>query len=893
LVDLARAKDELRRGSAGLALERAEVALEAAGLAQDALMGARAELILAEARLRLGQNDAALATAERALAHAEQAGLAEPRAHALLLRAKAALERGEARRAARDLRDAASAVRATWATLPSDLRESYGRKPLLREIRLLGERVLELAGKGAGLPAARENGRDASSRDLLSSVSPAPGRREGSAAHAGDESSSLSIEALKDPLTGLSNHTYFTAQLDMEIRRSQRHARPLSLLKVNIDRFKLVRELHGQDTAKRVIREVAAVLKRSVRDVDVIARYFGDEFEALLPDTDAHGAVLAAGRLRAAVEEASFEQEGEKLALTISVGAATFPEDAEDKDTLVCRVDEALYNARSHGPNRTFSFAGSQRGAPSDVAEDSREGDADLRELDTLLLSREGRLVLSMVNKVVSQELDLEKLISLTTAMVVEATRGERGFFMLKGTDGELRLQHGRNMESETPELRISHGIAREVARTGEPVLIAEALEDDRFREFKSVMDLKLRSIICAPIVTAADGGRPQEILGVIYVDHNAIARRFTKEDLRFLQAIAGRVAIPLKNSRTLKETETQLAEARAQLKTSQDQLETKYKYDKIIGATEPMQRIFKLLDKVVETHHSVVIHGESGTGKELIARAIHYNGPRKNKPFVAENCAALTDTLLEAELFGHVRGAFTGADRDSKGLFELATGGTLFLDEIGDMSERMQKKLLRVLQEGEVRPVGGKRILKVDVRIISASNKELKKLVADRKFREDLYYRLNVITVNLPPLRERREDIPLLIQHFLQKITGDKPKPVDREAMRLLVAYDWPGNVRELENEMNRMVAMSDARIDVGALSSRIREGSQKPGAAKDDGLSKYDDKPLKDVEFEFMRDILLRTLERTNWHRTKAARILKVPTSTLFNKMKKYGLG
>jgi Nif-specific regulatory protein len=644
--------------------------------------------------------------------------------------------------------------------------------------------------------------------------------------------------------------------------------------------------LYGPRTGKMIIKEVAAVLIRNVRDVDVIARYFGDEFEALLPDTDAHGAILTADRLRAAVSATSFQHEGEKIDLTISVGGTTFPTDAKDKDALICRVDEALYNARTRGPNQTFTFTTED----PNKKETSPEVDKDLRELDSLMLSREGRLILSMVNRVVNTELDLEKVIGLVTGMVVEATRGERGFFMLKDRGGELQFKHGRNIDDKeilTPELKISHGIAREVARTGEPILVEEALDDGRFRDFKSVMDLKLRSIVCAPIKTVQ-----KEVLGVIYIDHNSIARHFTKEDLNFLTAIAQRVAIPIKNSKTLRETEEQLEELKDKLKTSQDQLETKYKYDKIIGQTEPMQRIYKLLDRIVETHHSVVIHGESGTGKELIARAIHFNGPRKQKPFVAENCAALTDTLLEAELFGHVKGAFTGADKDSKGLFELANGGTLFLDEIGDMSERMQKKLLRVLQEGEVRPVGGKRVMKVDVRIISASNKDLKKLVQERKFREDLYYRLNVITVNLPALRERKEDVPMLVEHFLKKICGDQQKVVDRDVLRLLVNYDWPGNVRELENEINRMVAMSDTKIDVNCLSPKIREGSR-PEVAKDDGLGKYYDRPLKEVEFEVMKDIILKTLERTNWHRTKAAKILKVPTSTLFNKMKKYGIG
>jgi Nif-specific regulatory protein len=620
-----------------------------------------------------------------------------------------------------------------------------------------------------------------------------------------------------------------------------------------------------------------------VRDVDIVARYFGDEFEILLPDTEQRGALLTAERIREAVEGFSFEHEDEKIDLTLSMGVAIFPRDAKDRDSIICRVDEALYNARSRGPNSVFSFGGSE--------ELPLETSADLRELDQLMLTREGRTILSMVSRLVNQELDIDRVIELVTGMVVEATRGERGFIMLKGPTGEFTFRHGRNLDDKvvgSPEMKISNGIAKQVAGSGEPVHVQEALEDDRFSDFKSVMDLGLRSILCAPIKIG------DEVLGVIYVDHNQVARNFNQEDLNFLTAIAEKVAIPVKNSKKLRETEDRLAMAEARLRSQSSQLQTKYRYDTIIGRTEAMQKVFKLLDRIVETNHSVVIHGESGTGKELIARAIHYNGPRKNKPFVAENCAALSDTLLEAELFGHVKGAFTGADRDSKGLFELANGGTLFLDEIGDMSERMQKKLLRVLQEGEVRPVGGKRVFHVDVRIISASNKDLKQLVNERKFREDLYYRLNVITVNLPPLRDRRDDVVLLVEHFMEKhAAAGQPRTSDRETMGYLVNYDWPGNVRELENEVNRLIAMSDDVITPEALSPKIKEGGGGSTTKSDSSLSKYYNRSLKDVEHEFMRDVLLHTLEQTNWHRTKAAKILKVPTSTLFNKMKKYGIG
>ncbi|MBI3817505.1 MAG: sigma-54-dependent Fis family transcriptional regulator [Planctomycetes bacterium] len=248
-------------------------------------------------------------------------------------------------------------------------------------------------------------------------------------------------------------------------------------------------------------------------------------------------------------------------------------------------------------------------------------------------------------------------------------------------------------------------------------------------------------------------------------------------------------------------------------------------KYD-IVGVSAPMAKVYDLVEKVMPSSYPVLIQGESGTGKELIARALHKYGPRKDKPFVSENCAAIPETLLESELFGHKRGAFTGADKDRKGHFETANTGTIFLDEIGDMSPGMQTKLLRVLQDGEVRPVGGDRVIHVDVRVIAASNKDLRELVGKRMFREDLYFRLNVITIYLPPLRERKEDIPLLVAYFLQKALVETKREIAFTAasMKALQKHRWPGNVRELENEVRRGVALCDDVVDAIDLSPEVR---------------------------------------------------------------------
>lgn len=248
-----------------------------------------------------------------------------------------------------------------------------------------------------------------------------------------------------------------------------------------------------------------------------------------------------------------------------------------------------------------------------------------------------------------------------------------------------------------------------------------------------------------------------------------------------------------------------------------------------IVGVSAPMVKVYDLLDKVLPSAYPVLIQGESGTGKELVARALHKYGARRDKPFVSENCAAIPETLLESELFGHKKGAFTGAVGDRKGHFETANTGTIFLDEIGDMSTAMQTKLLRVLQDGEVRPVGGDKVLHVDVRVVAASNKDLRELVSKRLFREDLYFRLNVITIYLPPLRERKEDIPLLVSHFLKKASADAKRDlvVTPAAMKALQKHRWPGNVRELENEIRRGVALCDDLIDDADLSPEVRRAS------------------------------------------------------------------
>jgi transcriptional regulator with PAS, ATPase and Fis domain len=317
-----------------------------------------------------------------------------------------------------------------------------------------------------------------------------------------------------------------------------------------------------------------------------------------------------------------------------------------------------------------------------------------------------------------------------------------------------------------------------------------------------------------------------------------------------------------------------------------------KYRFENLVGKSGPMMEIFRLLEKVCASDSTVLIQGDSGTGKELVARAIHYNGPRKDKPFVVQNCSAFNDNLLESALFGHVKGSFTGALRDKKGLFEVADGGTFFLDEVGDMSAALQVKLLRVLQEGTFLPVGGTAPRQVDVRVIAATHKDLQAMVSRSEFREDLFYRINVIKVQVPSLRERRDDIQVLIEHFLQKHKrpGNTVRRLSREATSILMEYAWPGNIRELENEIERLLVLGSdlEEIPGDLISSRIRESVGTPRPLSQVKLGGKLHSAVEALE----REMIHQGLIRTGWNKSKLARELGISRSNLILKIEKYGL-
>jgi len=320
------------------------------------------------------------------------------------------------------------------------------------------------------------------------------------------------------------------------------------------------------------------------------------------------------------------------------------------------------------------------------------------------------------------------------------------------------------------------------------------------------------------------------------------------------------------------------------------DEVEERYSFDNIIGKSKEMREIYSTICQIAEKNSTVLIHGESGTGKELVAKAIHYNSLRKDKPFVAVNCAAIPDTLIESELFGHEKGAFTDAQSRRIGHFETAHQGTLFLDEISELSLPTQAKILRALQEREFIRVGGAKTVSVDVRLISATNKNLEELMARGSFRSDLYYRINVVPLTIPPLRKRKEDILLLVQHFLDKHAGPGKRKVSPEAMDILMAYDWPGNVRELENIIERIVVMTNVEtIGPNELPPNLKTTSRVEIIKQEvlDGRISFED-----AERGFERDIIIEALKKSKYVQTKAADLLGISRRILKYKMDKYGI-
>ncbi|MEZ4401854.1 MAG: sigma 54-interacting transcriptional regulator [Kofleriaceae bacterium] len=429
---------------------------------------------------------------------------------------------------------------------------------------------------------------------------------------------------------------------------------------------------------------------------------------------------------------------------------------------------------------------------------------------------------------------------------------------------------------------RASRAILRRVLTDRAAILTSDA--EREISSSESIMGSHIKSVIAVPL------WRGDEIIGVLEADHRQAAGMFDEDDLELALLIGGQAALALDNAALVARLKAAEERARGEatyLKTR----EQRQRFPNIVGDSPAMQAVFGQLDKVIDTRATVCIEGETGTGKELIASAIHYKSQRRDKLFVAQNCAALPENLLESELFGHKRGAFTSADADKKGLFELADGGSLFLDEMGEMPLALQAKLLRVLQEGTIRPVGATSEKQVDVRIICATNRDLAAEVEKGAFRQDLYYRLMVFPIRLPPLRERKEDVPALARHFLARYAEEYRVALTDftpEALDALGTYGWPGNIRELENEIQRVVIQAEPGVPIEAtdLSPRLRkiEGTVAKALPKKG--------TLKEMMEQVERWLLAEALRDHNGNKTRTAATLGITREGLHKKLDKLGL-
>ncbi|MBI4640920.1 MAG: sigma 54-interacting transcriptional regulator [Candidatus Tectomicrobia bacterium] len=490
-----------------------------------------------------------------------------------------------------------------------------------------------------------------------------------------------------------------------------------------------------------------------------------------------------------------------------------------------------------------------------------------------------------------NSEKNFESLLDLIvreTSTLLEADRAT--LFIFDEQKNELWSKIAMGLERGEIRFDARLGLAGHVLRSGEEIRIEDAYRDPRFnRQIDLFTRYKTQNVLGVPIRNTRG-----KILGVFEV-LNKREGRFTDDDLEMLNLMAAQAGIALENVMLYEEltrANRSLSQENVKLKR---EVKRRFAFDNVIGTSKAIKNLLVMVEKVSDTWASVMITGESGTGKELIARTIHHNSSRAERRFVAVNCAALPESLLESELFGIEKGVATGVE-ERRGKFELASGGTLFLDEVGDMSLSTQAKVLRVIQERRFERIGGDRTIEVDIRILAATNKDLKAEIEKGKFREDLYYRLNVIPIHIPPLRERGEDIEILLRYFLDLTTQrlkKRIKGISMEAEKLLIAYPWPGNVRQLENEVERIVILADpnSMIEKEDLSEEIRKL-----ASEEDPVTVESPKSgansLRKVVEEIETHMIIDALKKTRGNKNKAARLLDLSREGLRKKMMRYGL-
>jgi len=509
-----------------------------------------------------------------------------------------------------------------------------------------------------------------------------------------------------------------------------------------------------------------------------------------------------------------------------------------------------------------------------------------VREVEFPVVGREVREVsfLFEISQTLSRSLDLREVVDPLLDALAKHLGMVRGTIaLLNRQTGEIRIEAAHGLSESQRELgrySLGEGVTGRVVQTGQPDVIPRIADEPQFLDRTGARKSlgEDTSFICVPIKLG------NEVIGALSADRPFPGHGELNNDLRLLTIVASMIAQAVRVRQAAEEERQRLLDENARL---QEELKERFRPANIIGNAKAMQEVYDLIAQVARSNASVLLRGESGTGKELVAHAIHYNSLRADKPFVRVHCGALPETLIESELFGHERGAFTGAVSQRKGRFELAHGGTLFLDEIGDITAATQIKLLRVLQEKEFERVGGTETLRTDVRLIAATNRNLEELIAQGKFREDLYYRLNVFPIRVPPLRERKTDILLLADHFVERYSKANHKTVTRistPAIDMLMAYHWPGNVRELENCIERAVLLAEGDVI---------QAHHLPPTLQMPVPSRIASKGTLEATLDAIeRDLLLDALKAARGNKAKAARALGLTERLMGIRVKKHGI-
>ncbi len=491
-------------------------------------------------------------------------------------------------------------------------------------------------------------------------------------------------------------------------------------------------------------------------------------------------------------------------------------------------------------------------------------------------IDRRSLLRLVELGKRLATEDDPDQVLRIVLHEAIELAGAQRGFVVtVQGEENEFALAENLDWsEIEQPSFEVSRTLIRKVVGEQKSVVlsVSDSYSETTFN--RSLAEIGALSVACVPLV------HERAAFGVLYLDTRDPSHVFAEATIQLLDLFAAQSAGALANAKEHQAKTRALEAAEETIRRHHTEDERRQRYEGLVGASDAMQEVYRRLDLIVPTEMPVILLGETGSGKEMAAHLIHSRGPRRKKEFVAANCAGMAETLLESELFGHERGAFTGAERTRPGLFEIAHRGTLFLDEVGDMSPRMQADLLRVLQSGEMRRVGGRETIHVDVRIIAATHRDLDSMVRRGEFRQDLFFRLNVLSLRLPPLRERADDIPALIAELMPGIVPDRPPPrFSAKAMRRLLGYPWPGNVRELQNVLRRLAVLRVDEIGEEHLPPECVAPGPRGGRAG----------TLQDAEDAAIE----RAMVAARGNKAEAARILGVDRSTLYMKLKRLDLG